>query len=254
MFNLKIKEIEALLNSRTDISEELAVKLLNDQRVSVQKLYAKYLKRREQEQAEKARVFKLYEFETSAQFVGRRVAGVDEAGRGPLAGPVYAAAVILPPGKFIADLNDSKKLSAKKREEIAEVIKTCAIAWGIGYATVEEIEKLNILYASHLAMERALAALQVKPDHVLVDGSICPRFNLPVTPIVDGDASCACIAAASILAKTARDRAMVKLAEEYPQYGFDKHKGYGTREHYEAIKKYGITPIHRLSFLQKKPV
>lgn len=251
---MKIKEIKVLLESQTDISEELAIKLLNDQRVSVQKFYAKYLKRIEQEQAERARVLKLYEIETSPQFVGRKVAGIDEAGRGPLAGPVYAAAVILPPGKFIPNLNDSKKLSAKRRDEIAEEIKSCAIAWGIGYATVEEIEKLNILYASHLAMERALAALQVKPEHVLVDGSICPRLNLPVTPIVDGDASCACIAAASILAKTERDRVMTKLSEEYPHYGFDKHNGYGTKEHYEAIKKYGITPIHRLSFLLKKPV
>lgn len=249
---MKIKEIEALLNLQTEISEELAAKLLADERVGVQKLYAKYLKRKEQEQAEKERVFKLYEIETSSNFLGQKVAGIDEAGRGPLAGPVYAAAVILPPGQFIAKLNDSKKVSARIRDDIAEEIKACAIAWGIGYATIAEIEELNILYASHLAMTRALDALQVKPDHVLVDGKISPKLDIPVTAIVDGDAVCACVAAASILAKTERDRVMLKIAEEYPHYGFDKHKGYGTREHYEAIRKYGITPIHRLSFLQKE--
>jgi ribonuclease HII len=249
---LKICEIKKLLNSETDISEELVKQLLTDERVSVQRMYEKYLKRKEKEKNELERLAKLYKIESSPRFFGQKVAGIDEAGRGPLAGPVYAAAVILPPGKYIAKLNDSKKVAPKVRESLAEEIKVCAVAWAIGTASVAEIEELNILHASHLAMTRALDVLQVEVDHVLVDGKMCPDFNKPVTAIVDGDEKCACIAAASILAKTERDKFMLRLAEKYPQYGFDKHKGYATAEHYEAIRKYGITPAHRPSFLKKE--
>lgn len=249
---MKIKEIEELLNSQSEISKELGAKLLADDRIGVQKLYAKYLKKQEQEKVERARVAKLYEIENGPKFTGQKIVGIDEAGRGPLAGPVYAAAVILPPGKYIPKLNDSKKISPKVREKIAQEIKKQAVSWAVGYATVEEIEELNILYASHLAMERAISALPIKPAHALVDGKFTPNLNVPVSSIIDGDSKCACIAAASILAKTERDRFMESLAEQYPQYGFDKHKGYGTLEHYEAIRKYGITPVHRYSFLKKR--
>jgi ribonuclease HII len=249
---LRIKEIKELLDSQTEISEELRAKLLLDERIGVQRLYEKYLKRLEQEKAEKVRVAKLYEIETSPAFRGQKVAGIDEAGRGPLAGPVYAAAVILPPGKHIPKLNDSKKISPKIRDKIAQEIKEWAISWAVGYATVEEIEELNILHASHLAMERALSALHIRPEHVLVDGNINPKLSLPTSPIIDGDSKCACIAAASILAKTERDKVMDYLAKQYPLYGFAKHKGYGTVEHFEAIRKYGISPVHRNSFLRNK--
>jgi ribonuclease HII len=248
---LKIKEIEDLLRDGQNISQELCEELLADSRITVQKLYAQYLKRKEQQKLERERVLKLYAIETSSKYFGLKVAGIDEAGRGPLAGPVYAAAVILPPGLFISGLNDSKKVSAKRREELACTIKANAISWAIGLASVEEIEYLNILKASHLAMTRALEAMQIKPDHILVDGNITPDFKYPVTPITGGDGKSACIAAASILAKVERDNAMNSLAKKYPQYGFSNHKGYATVEHYEAIYKYGITSVHRQSFLKK---
>lgn len=176
------------------------------------------------------------------------VCGVDEAGRGPLAGPVYAAAVILDPGRPIAGLDDSKKLSEKARERLAFIIKAEALAWHIASATVEEIDRLNILQATMLAMTRAVEGLAIQPIEVLVDGNRCPDWDYVSIAIVEGDAKVAEISAASILAKTARDAIMVELHERYPQYDFAGHKGYGTAAHLKAIRQYGPCPAHRRSF------
>lgn len=177
------------------------------------------------------------------------VAGIDEAGRGPLAGPVCAAAVILDPDRPIEGLNDSKKLTAKKRESLAPLIKERALAWCVAWATVEEIDSLNILQATMLAMTRAVEGLQVKPELILVDGNRTPKnLPAPASAVVKGDAKIAAIAAASILAKTARDAKMVELDAVYPGYGFAKHAGYGTAQHMAAIETLGITPEHRRTF------
>ena len=178
------------------------------------------------------------------------VCGIDEAGRGPLAGPVCAAAVILPPDCDIPGLNDSKKLSEKKRETLFPVIQEKALAFGIGWATAEEIDRVNILQATFLAMARAVEALPAPADYALVDGNRMPPLPIPGETIVKGDATSASIAAASILAKVSRDRLLRRLDEEHPEYGFAKHKGYGTQAHYEAIRKYGLLPEHRRSFLK----
>ena len=177
------------------------------------------------------------------------ICGVDEAGRGPLAGPVCAAAVILPPDAELPGLNDSKKLSEKKRELLFPLIQEQAVAWSVAFASVEEIEELNILRATFLAMNRAIAGLDPKPDLALIDGNQNREIAMPSRTVVHGDARCACIAAASILAKVSRDRLMKELAVRYPQYGFEKHKGYGTKAHYAALREYGPCPIHRRSFL-----
>ncbi len=177
--------------------------------------------------------------------------GVDEAGRGPLAGPVCAAAVILPRGLEIPGLNDSKKLSEKRREALYDVIISSAMAYGIAFADVEEIERLNILHATFLAMNRAIAQLSVRPELALIDGNRNSDIEMPSRCIVKGDSRCADIAAASILAKVTRDRYMIKMAEQYPQYGFEQHKGYGTKQHYAALREHGASPIHRMSFLRK---
>ena len=177
--------------------------------------------------------------------------GVDEAGRGPLAGPVCAASVILPRGLEIPGLNDSKKLSEKKREELYGMIVDHAVSYGIAFADVEEIEAYNILNATYLAMNRALAKLDPQPTLALIDGNRNSGIEMPSRCVVKGDASCADIAAASVLAKVTRDRYMLKLAEAYPQYHFDQHKGYGTALHYQALRDYGPSPVHRLSFLRK---
>ena len=179
------------------------------------------------------------------------ICGVDEAGRGPLAGPVCAAAVILPRDAEIPGLNDSKKLSDKKRRELFPIIKEKAICYGIGLASHEEIDEINILQATYLAMERALAQLVVTPQQVLIDGNRTKDFGLPVKTVVHGDSLSMSIAAASVLAKVTRDDLMLEMAKEYPQYGFEIHKGYGTKAHYEALRTYGVCPIHRNSFLKK---
>ena len=177
------------------------------------------------------------------------VAGVDEAGRGPLAGPVVAAAVILPDDCAIEGLNDSKKLTAKKREHFHAMLTVRAdIHWGIGQADVAEIDRLNILRATHLAMARAVAALPRKPDHALVDGLPVRGLPVPHTALVAGDTLSLSIAAASIIAKVTRDRLMIALDAQYPQYGFARHKGYGVREHLEALRSHGPSPVHRRSF------
>ena len=194
----------------------------------------------------------MWEIENSLYSDGYRViCGVDEAGRGPLAGPVCAAAVILPNGLEIPGLTDSKKLTDKKRRELFPIIKEQAVAYGIGFASHEEIDEINILQATYLAMERALAQLSVKPDIAMIDGNRAKDFGIPVRTVVKGDSLSANIAAASVLAKVTRDDIMVALAEEYPQYGFEIHKGYGTKAHYEALRQFDASPVHRKSFLKK---
>lgn len=193
-----------------------------------------------------------YTFEHQAQSQGFEiVCGVDEAGRGPLAGPVCAAAVILPDGLVIEGLDDSKKLTEKKRDMLYDVICEKAIAYGVAFASVEEIEEMNILQATFLAMKRAVEGLSVKPDLALVDGNQKPSLEIQARTLVKGDAKSPSIAAASILAKVTRDRLMTEIAEQYPQYEFPKHKGYGTKLHYEKIMEHGISPVHRRSFLKK---
>lgn len=180
------------------------------------------------------------------------VCGIDEAGRGPLAGPVVAAAVVLPKDVVIEGVNDSKKISEKKREALIEKIKEVALSYSVASASVEEIEKVNILNATFIAMQRAFDGLQkVNPDFALVDGNRLPDLPVETMAVVKGDSCSESIAAASILAKVSRDRFMRQMAQEYPQYFFEKHKGYGTKLHVEMIKKYGPSPIHRLSFLKK---
>lgn len=178
----------------------------------------------------------------------RLIAGVDEAGRGPLAGPVVAAAVILDPDRPIAGLNDSKKLSEKKREVLFDEIRLKAISWSIAQASVEEIDQLNILHASMLAMKRAVEALVIQPDFVRVDGNRLPRWTYSAEPVIGGDASVACIAAASILAKVQRDRDMIELDRQHPGYGLAVHKGYPTKAHLESLRRLGVTDIYRKSF------
>ena len=195
-----------------------------------------------------------YRLEEEAMQAGYAViAGTDEAGRGPLAGPVYAAAVILAPGTSIPGLNDSKKLTEKSREAFFEVITGVAVSYAVASASVEEIEMLNILNAAQLAMRRAVAALSPCPSLVLVDGNIARDFPVPTRTVIHGDALSPSIAAASILAKVSRDRVCLELDALYPQYGFARHKGYGTKEHYRALAEYGPSPAHRMSFLKKMP-
>lgn len=179
------------------------------------------------------------------------ICGVDEAGRGPLAGPVCAAAVILPENCEIEGLNDSKKLSEKKREALFDIIKEKAVAYSISYGTLEEIEEFNILEATYIAMNRAIDSLSIAADFALIDGNREPKgIKIPCLTVVKGDAKSSSIAAASILAKVTRDRLMMEYDKKYPQYQFAKHKGYGTKIHYEAIKEHGICEIHRRSFLK----
>jgi ribonuclease HII len=205
---------------------------------------------RHKRNSEKKMELDLWEIERElhAEGIGL-ICGVDEAGRGPLAGPVCAAAVILPPETELAGLNDSKKISEKKREQLFPEIQRVALAWSVAFASVEEIEERNILGATMLAMNRAIAGLSLTPDLALIDGNRNKEIKVPSRCVIHGDARCASIAAASILAKVSRDHLMLELAREYPQYGFEKHKGYGTRVHYAALREYGPCPAHRPSFL-----
>ena len=189
-----------------------------------------------------------YEFEKAAVNSGFScICGVDEAGRGPLAGPVCAAAVILPEDAVIEGLDDSKKLTEKKREGLYDIIKETAVAYSVAYGTLEEIETVNILEATYLAMNRAIEGLSVKPDFALIDGNRVPRgIKIPCETVVKGDSKSMSVAAASVLAKVTRDRLMLEYDKKYPEYNFKKHKGYGTKEHTELIKQYGPCEIHRL--------
>ena len=192
-----------------------------------------------------------YEYENLLKEKGyMAVCGIDEAGRGPLAGPVFAAAVILPEDLGDLGINDSKKLSEKKRDALFDIIKEKAIAWSVASAGEAEIDEINILNATFLAMKRAVEGLSVKPDVALVDGNRKPKTGIEEITLVKGDAKSISIAAASILAKVSRDRYLLELHEKYPEYQFNKHKGYPTALHYEMIKEHGISPVHRLSFLK----
>ena len=192
------------------------------------------------------------EYENFALSKGyKTICGVDEAGRGPLAGPVYAAAVILPEGHVIEGVNDSKKISEKKRDMLYDKIVDECVCWSVGVASVSEIDEINILHATFLAMRRAVDGLKIKPDIALIDGNARPCLDIDEMTVVKGDAKSASIAAASILAKVSRDRYMLEMAKQYPQYQFEKHKGYGTKLHYEMLREYGISPIHRKTFLKK---
>lgn len=192
-----------------------------------------------------------YSIENELRAEGYRViCGVDEAGRGPLCGPVCAGACILRESEVIEGLNDSKKLSAARREALFDEITEKAVAWSVALGTVEEINETNILEATLLAMRRAIAGLKVKPDFALIDGNICRGFDLPAKSVIHGDALSPSIAAASILAKVTRDRICDDLDEEYPQYGIAKHKGYGTKEHMDALRRYGPAPIYRTKFIR----
>ncbi|MBO5375031.1 MAG: ribonuclease HII [Clostridia bacterium] len=192
-----------------------------------------------------------YEFEKAFKCDSiKMICGVDEAGRGPLMGPVVAAACILPEGFILEGLNDSKKLTEKKREALFDIIKENAISYCVAFATVEEIEELNILNATMLAMKRAIEGLSVPADMALIDGNQSKGFSIPTKTVIKGDATVPSIAAASILAKVTRDRMCLEYDKEYPDYGFAKHKGYGTKAHMDAIKKYGPCPVHRTSFLK----
>ncbi|MGN0489078.1 MAG: ribonuclease HII [Ruminococcus sp.] len=191
-------------------------------------------------------------YENEARLKGfTSICGVDEAGRGPLAGPLCAAAVILPENKIIEGVNDSKKLSEKKREILFDKIINECVSYSIAFATVDEIEEMNILNATMLAMKRAVETLSIKADYAMIDGNKLPPLDIPCRYIVKGDANSQSIAAASILAKVSRDRLCYEYAKKYPQYGFEKHKGYGTKLHIDAIKEYGPCEIHRMSFLKK---
>lgn len=194
----------------------------------------------------------LYAFDRALLEAGESpLCGVDEAGRGPLAGPVCAAAVILPPGEELPGINDSKKLSEKRREQLYEQITQRALAWSVAFASAQEIDRVNILQATFLAMRRAVEGLQTTPAMVLVDGNRDPGLGLPTRTVVGGDGKSAAIAAASILAKVTRDRYLLQLDRQYPQYAFAKHKGYGTQLHYQLLGQYGPCPEHRRSFLRK---
>ncbi len=193
----------------------------------------------------------LYTYERELRADGYRiVCGVDEAGRGPLAGPVYAAAVILPADTYIEGLDDSKKLSDSRRRELSVLIRDRALAWAVRSASHSEIDEQNILNATFLAMKRAVEGLSMMPDLALVDGNRMPKLGVETQCIVKGDSKCACIAAASILAKVARDDYMLEMSRKYPDYAFEKHKGYPTKLHYRRIFEHGVSPIHRMSFLK----
>ncbi|MBO5317861.1 MAG: ribonuclease HII [Oscillospiraceae bacterium] len=194
----------------------------------------------------------MWEYEQECFDAGMKlVCGVDEAGRGPLAGPVCAAAVILPENIDIPGLNDSKKLTDKRRRELFPVIKDLAVAYSIVMVHEKEIDSINILQATFQAMSQAVAQLTVTPDIVLIDGNRAPELNVPAKTIVKGDSLSASIAAASVLAKVSRDDYMLEMAKQYPQYAFEVHKGYGTKAHYAALKQFGPCPIHRMTFLKK---
>lgn len=193
-----------------------------------------------------------WDIEAAAREQGKTViCGCDEAGRGPLAGPVFAAAVILPHGIEIPALNDSKKLTEKQREKLFDIITEVAVDYAVASASVEEIEEINILNASMLAMKRAVESLKNTPDYALIDGNIARGFDIDARPVIKGDALSPSIAAASILAKVSRDRYCMEMDALYPEYGFAKHKGYATKDHRDAVLKYGASPVHRKSFLKK---
>jgi ribonuclease HII len=247
--NLTIAEIKKIACTAGFLKEDFRHALLMDRRAGVREIYHRLQRLESIKVAEIKRLEKMYHHEKDLTAKGYQpVAGVDEAGRGPLAGPVYAAAVILPVGLKIVGLNDSKKLGAAKREVLAEQIKKSALAWAVGVSTTEEINRDNIHWASLTAMRRAVRKLKPKPAYVLVDGYRIDRLAIPQLPLVGGDGLSASIAAASILAKVSRDGIMDYYHRIYPPYGFDRHKGYATAEHLRALTAFGPCPLHRTGY------
>ncbi len=247
--NLTIEEIKKIVSGSAEADGDLIIALMNDSRSGVREIHRRLMRTRSAVAAERKRLARmlLYEDDLKARGI-HPVAGVDEAGRGPLAGPVVAAAVILPDGSCLTDLNDSKKLTPAKREILEGQIKKTALAWSVGVSSVAEIFKENIHRAGLKAMLRAILGLEIKPVHVLVDGFKIDLLECPQTPIIEGDGLSASIAAASIIAKVTRDRLMDSYHELYPQYGFNRHKGYGTPEHLAALARFGPCPIHRAGY------
>jgi len=248
-----IKEIEDRVNAmEPDAALDYIYKLSGEGRSKISKLMEKCEKRKVAYQKERKRFDEMCKYERFCRNNGAKyVAGIDEAGRGPLAGPVVAAAVMLPDGVFIENLNDSKQLSAGRREYLYDKIIDKAIAYGIGIVDEKCIDEINILNATIKAMEKAVYMLKPRPEALLIDAVSLKNLDIRQVPIIKGDCLSVSIAAASIIAKVTRDRIISEADSLYPQYGFARHKGYGTREHIEAIKKYGISPIHRISFTKK---
>lgn len=252
---LPIQQIRAVLAREMRLDPAIVRALLKDPRRGVRGLAIQWQRRDTQRASEAARLESLFTVEAEYRTLGYGViAGVDEVGVAPLAGPVIAAAVILPEAFHLPELNDSKQLTADQRAAMYETIGRDALAISIGDASVEEIDQLNILQATRLAHKRAIEGLTQRPDLVLIDGRYAAAVPIPQLVLVDGDARCAAIAAASIVAKVTRDRLMVKLGDQYPQYGFARHKGYGTRDHIQAIRQFGITGVHRRSFARFRGV
>ncbi|EMT46919.1 ribonuclease HII [Anoxybacillus flavithermus AK1] len=245
---MNMQEIKQRLQTIHDETDEWFQQLLHDERKGVQRLVQQWYKQKEMEKRERERFLHMLQYERSLYERGvRYIAGVDEVGRGPLAGPVVAAAVILPQDVFLPHLDDSKKLSETKREQLFSVIQQTALAIGIGVVCAREIDELNIYEATKKAMIEAVQSLSVVPEHILIDAMHIP-LSIPQTSIIRGDAHSASIAASSIIAKVTRDRMMKQLGEKYPQYGFERHMGYGTKEHLQAIEQYGVIEEHRRSF------
>ncbi|KIO59028.1 Ribonuclease HII [Caldibacillus thermoamylovorans] len=243
-----IKEIEMILQSVTEPDDPFVKKCHQDERKGVQALLQRWKKKQEELMAEKRRFEKMMVYEKEAQKQGfQYVAGIDEVGRGPLAGPVVAAAVILPENIFISGINDSKKLSSKKREQLYQEIKNEALAIGIGVVGADVIDEINIYQATKKAMNIAINQLSIFPDFLLIDAM---KIDTPITQrsLIKGDSLSVSIASASIIAKVYRDRLMMEYSKKYPEYQFEKNAGYGTREHIQAIRKFGLTPIHRKTF------
>ncbi len=250
---MSVNEIQKLLRERGSfLSKQERNALINDSRSGVRKLYQQFCRQEALAQKERARLENLRLYEKEARNRGFRIiAGVDEAGRGPLAGPVVAAAVILPPETNIPGIDDSKRLSPARRENLYHEIVNNAVCWSVGIADVEEIDNINILRATLLAMQRAVRALTQVPDYILVDAVQIPGISVRQLPIVKGDGKSMSIAAASIIAKVTRDNMMDEFDKNFPQYGFASHRGYGTPEHLEMLKKYGPCPLHRKTFIRK---
>jgi ribonuclease HII len=246
---LSVAEIKKLFKGPREDWQEHLPALADDPRAGVREIYRRLKRAEAVLDSERKRLAKMYLYEEDLRAAGYElVAGVDEAGRGPLAGPVVAAAVIVPPQAGLPYLNDSKKLTAKKREELAVLIKKTALGWATGMSTVEEILQQNIHQAGLVAMRRAVQDLPGKPTYLLVDGFKITGLDLPQTPLIGGDGLSASIAAASILAKVTRDQLMDSYDRLYPEYGFRRHKGYATPEHLQALKRFGPCPIHRAGF------
>lgn len=250
--SLKIDEVKKILEEA--VPDEVLTKLemfKNDERAGIKKLVNQYAKKHSAYMQELERIKNISSFENNLRLNGYKlIGGIDEVGRGPLAGPVVTAVVILPENCRILGINDSKKLSAKKREELSEIIKNDAIAYSFGSVSPKEIDEINILQATYMAMRKAISSLPVKADFILADAVTIPEIDIPQRGIIHGDAKSITIGAASIIAKVERDAMMVEYDKVFPEYGFSKNKGYGSAEHIEAIRKYGPCPIHRNSFIK----